>query len=197
MPPLPTAPGIMQATMIGSDQDTGREVVNILHVKVAAVSLTTINDLADVMVPSWQDYFVAATAAQYQTGTIRIDSLDLAHPFFEERTMTAPIGVRGNSAGPQISYLIKLNSGLRGRGKTGRIYLGPAQAPNLEGNNSRTTAAFRAAVDANMVTFQDALAGMTSPGTLAILHRQDGTSTPVNTLEVEVQVATQRRRNRK
>lgn len=195
MPPLPTAPGVIQASFKATDGSTGRPVINVLHFLVSEVTPSELSTLGALLQTAWSNEFSAACANSYTPGTIRLDSLDHSAPYFLEVPMLAPAGSPSASAGPTICYLIKLQSGRRGRNNEGRVFLGPAQTADLTAGDSRPSGALITALNANMVTFLANLAAATTAW--VILHRSTGTTTAITAATVEPLCATQRRRLRK
>lgn len=195
MAPLPSAPGIIQATFKATDSTTGRPIINVLHFEKAGYTNPDMAALLALLQPGWADYFSAACGNTYTPGSIRLDGLDHAAPYYLEGPQSAPAGSPGASAGPTICYLIKLQSGIRGRANEGRVYLGPAQTADLTGSDSRPSAALITAVNANMVTFLGAVSG--GGFSWVILHKATGAHTQITSATVEALCATQRRRLRK
>jgi hypothetical protein len=107
--------------------------------------------------------------------------------------------VGGSSAppvSPQVSCLIQKQTVTIGRAGRGRIFLPYLAGSYLDATNKGIISS------ADLPTVQtmadDVLATITGDGyTMVLLHRDASTPTPVTSLNVEQQVATQRRRNRK
>jgi hypothetical protein len=114
----------------------------------------------------------------------------------QDRTLSLTASSKSNPASPSTSLLVKKVTELAGRANRGRFYFpGLLDDADVEDDgtvNPSTVTAFQGVMD-NFVG-DLAIAGLP----MAILHR-DGAATPtiVTGLQVESQVATQRRRNRK
>jgi hypothetical protein len=195
MPVTPDAPGIIQATFKATDANTGRPIINVLHFQAATITPSVLATLGARLKTDWATFFAAACANTYTIGTIRLDSLDHGAPFFLEVAMNAAAGSPGAPASSTTCYLLKVQTGLRGRNHEGRIYLGPAQTADLQAGDTQPTSAFISAVNANMVTFLGHLVTDSTP--LVIWHRALGTAHVASLVSVEPLCATQRRRLRK
>lgn len=102
--------------------------------------------------------------------------------------------VGGQSAPPNLAFLVHKNTLLGGRRGRGRAYLGGlAEAQLDEGGNTQSATASG---------LQTALSGaaaamLLGSKPLALIHADGGTPTPLDSLTVDVRLATQRRRMRR
>lgn len=110
-------------------------------------------------------------------------------------TSTPAVGAAGGASGdmtPQVAVLVNLKTALRGSAHRGRIYLGPV-GESVTGNgvmNSGTQVTMQAAWN----TFLSTCAAATPGVELVVVSRKLLTTNLVGAINVELTLATQRRR---
>jgi hypothetical protein len=117
-----------------------------------------------------------------------------------EKTYTTIGGNSGNSAAPNLCYLIRKNTGLPGRANKGRMYVPGVVETAVDGTGLLTSGAI-GGMNTQMAALLSAIAAAPSGGfgVMVVLHNQSVSTPPpsnVNSLTTQQLCATQRRRMR-
>ena len=197
--PLPVIPNVMRTALKWS-HSSGQTAVNVIHFRTPSPG-TGVAALFE----SLQDNMTAAMFDQLSSGA-SISSIDITPLNGTAATSSfvtgSPANMSGGSGGviaPAVSVLVKLQTGLRGRNKRGRIFL-----PMMIGaaaDNGFLAPAEVASMTAAWQAFVTAMAAdPDGPYELVVAaydRRHGGVgagSTDVTTISVESPLGTQRRR---
>lgn len=193
--PLPVIADCFRVAFIWKDAGTGQTAANIMHFQASASNAIDVKN----------DIDAAVTAAMWtvQEANAQVIRLDIIKLDGSSGTVSFPVsGAKWTGGGaasdfaPNVSNIVKMQTGLRGRSRRGRIYL-----PFV--GESQTTAGSlgSAGVTAGQNAWDAFLAAMTVATTFPVVASYDRAhagagahATLINKFVYEAQVGTQRRR---
>jgi hypothetical protein len=190
--PLPVIADVFRTTLNWTNVSVGTPAANVLHFKTSSSgkSEQEVFDCLDAHVVQAMWDWAAVGSHVATVDIIKLDGASGTHTF----TTGNPAKWSGGGTGeplPQVAGLLKLQTGLRGRSKRGRIYIPfVGEGETLHGDMA----------DADLVgpawtTFANAIASdATTPTALGVASYKNADWNQATSIVAEIRSATQRRR---
>jgi hypothetical protein len=170
--------------------DGGQHAVNVVHVRCPTGDAL---DVAGGIDGSLQTSQFALLNSSATFGTIEVTPLDGTSPtLLHNMTSIHKTGGGGGQPVPQVACLVKLVTGLRGRSHRGRIFLPFASESEMDSGSFDATDA--GVMQTAWGNFETALAALPKPIELVVASYKLAEAFSVTAVSVELETATQRRR---
>ena len=206
MPPLPVLAGVHLASIEGGFE--GLPSTNTFCFSVLDAATTETVDQADALAVStalaahWPAFATSAMPATYSATAA--GTYCLGHPLVPRQivAMVAPGGAGITSAPGQVAYLIKHDVSRRGKGSQSRSFMSPVSNFAINPDGLNLNVAEQSSYESAFNTFMNAvttdLAVYRSAWTFVQLSKKGaGATYPILASQVELRLATQRRRIRR
>jgi hypothetical protein len=124
MPPLPVIPDVFRVAITWSGVG-GVNPVNVMHFR-DLTSSSTAADLAAVINTNWSSEMIWCLSEDQVGALLKITPLDGSSSTQDFNCDPASfVGLSDPQYAPQVAQVVKLVTGVRGRSKRGRVFLGP------------------------------------------------------------------------
>jgi hypothetical protein len=194
--PFTPIPNTCKVELLGVNNDNLQPIVNVLHAQCSAAP--TLAELANVGHAVWSAWATSlqtsfSTAYSFQ-GVVVTDLNSATGPQVKDFS-GAFTGTASVTSPPQVCFIEKLTTALRGRQYRGRVFLSTLDGNQLFTGPGTWTTTIQSHIDGGFSAIQTNLAALTPASTLVVASRKHGSSQPVTAHAGELKSGTQRRRN--
>jgi hypothetical protein len=190
MPALPVIANTFRCSIIWSGVG-GTNPVNVIHIR-ATDPPKTASEVANSITTRWDTRMSEVLVSSQECHLIKVTPLDGTSATFDHTgDFPAMTGDQDGQFIPQVAYIAKLITGLRGRSKRGRVFVGP-MSEAIANDGQLTPGAALSDLQAGWEAFE---AGLVVDGLeLVVASYKLSSAQSVTAVSVEQVLATQRRR---